>query len=115
MPNYDRILATLTPCFYPDEVKALAVELQDLIQTKVGTTKFANAYSRIRQSVLSVRRDRKTARSMQVITSHNISLVWLCSCAQFQVVNNPEAAAKRKLQRNAIKKDSRKRKNKSFT
>jgi U3 small nucleolar RNA-associated protein 20 len=74
-PNYDRILATLTPCFHPDEIKALAVELQDLIQTKVGTTKFANAYSRIRQSILSVRRDRKTARIMQVSISHNISII----------------------------------------
>jgi len=78
-----------------DELKTLAVELQELIQAKVGTTKFANAYSRIRQNVLSVRQDRRTARVMQVTA-------------------NPEAAAKRKLQRNSIKKDSRKRKNSAF-
>jgi hypothetical protein len=57
-----------------DELKTLAVELQDLLQSKVGTTKFANAYSRIRQSVLSVRRDRRTARVMQVRISQCLYL-----------------------------------------
>ena len=50
----------------PDELKTLAVELQDLVQKEVGTTKFANVYNRIRQGVLGVRRERKTARVMQV-------------------------------------------------
>lgn len=49
-----------------EEVKAIAVELQDMIQAKVGVTSFANVYSRIRQNVLTVRRDRKTARATQV-------------------------------------------------
>lgn len=48
------------------ELKTLAIELQDLVQSKVGTTKFSNAYNRIRQGVLGVRRERKTARAMQV-------------------------------------------------
>ena len=55
-----------------EELKTLAVELQDLVQSKVGTTKFANAYNRIRQSVLSVRRDRRTARVMQVCISRSV-------------------------------------------
>ncbi|KAH9921372.1 armadillo-type protein [Amylocystis lapponica] len=79
-----------------DELKTLAVELQDLVQAKVGTTKFGNIYNRIRQGVLGVRRERRTARVMQATT-------------------NPEGAAKRKMQRNVMKKDSRKRKNKTFT
>jgi len=49
-----------------DELKTLAVELQDLVQAKVGTTKFSNTYNQIRQSVLGVRRGRKDARVMQV-------------------------------------------------
>ncbi|KAG6830801.1 hypothetical protein H0H92_014650 [Tricholoma furcatifolium] len=78
-----------------DELKTLATELQDLLQGKVGTTKFSTTYNQIRQSVLEVRRDRKTARATQAVA-------------------NPEAAAKRKMQRNVIKKESRKRKDRGF-
>ncbi|KDR69878.1 hypothetical protein GALMADRAFT_255731 [Galerina marginata CBS 339.88] len=78
-----------------EELKTTAVELQDLVQAKVGTTKFANVYNQIRQSVLGVRRERKVARVLLAST-------------------NPEAAAKRKIQRNASKKDSRKRKERGF-
>lgn len=78
-----------------DELKATATELMDLVQTKVGTTAFANVYNRIRQNVLSVRQDRRVARATQAIT-------------------DPQAAAKRKVARNLMKKESRKRKNRSF-
>ncbi|KAF9479084.1 hypothetical protein BDN70DRAFT_879151 [Pholiota conissans] len=78
-----------------EELKTTAIELQDLVQAKVGTTKFANVYNQIRQSVLGLRRERKVARVLQVTT-------------------NPEAAAKRKIQRNIVKKDSRKRKERGF-
>jgi U3 small nucleolar RNA-associated protein 20 len=56
----------LTKCYSLDELKTLAIEVQELIQSKVGTTKFAEVYSRIRQNVLGVRRERKTARAVQV-------------------------------------------------
>ncbi|EJF56189.1 hypothetical protein DICSQDRAFT_71986 [Dichomitus squalens LYAD-421 SS1] len=78
-----------------EELKTLAVELQDLVQTKVGTSRFSNVYNGIRQQVLSVRRDRKAARVIQSTT-------------------DPVVAAKRRLQRNAAKKQSRKRKNEEF-
>ncbi|PIL29525.1 hypothetical protein GSI_08333 [Ganoderma sinense ZZ0214-1] len=78
-----------------EELKTLAVELQDLVQTKVGTTKFSNVYNSIRQKVVSVRRERKAARAIQSTI-------------------DPAAAAKRRLQRNIVKKDSRKRKNDTF-
>ncbi|KIJ13504.1 hypothetical protein PAXINDRAFT_100613 [Paxillus involutus ATCC 200175] len=78
-----------------DELKTTAVELQDLLQAKIGTTTFANAYNSIRQGVLSVRQERRVARVTKVTT-------------------DPEAAAKRKLARNAMKKESRKRKNRQF-
>lgn len=78
-----------------EELKTTATELQDLVQAKVGTTKFATVYNQIRQSVLGVRRERKNTRVLQATT-------------------NPEASAKRKMQRNVIKKDSRKRKERGF-
>ncbi len=49
-----------------DELKTLAVELQELVQSKVGTTKFANVYGRIRHNVVGIRQERKTARAVQV-------------------------------------------------
>ena len=49
-----------------EEVKTVAVELQDLLQAKVGTTKFSEVYNRVRQGVMSVRRERKSARAVQV-------------------------------------------------
>lgn len=79
----------------PDELKTTAIELQDLVQSKVGTTKFAHVYNQIRQSVLGLRRERKVARVLQATT-------------------NPEAAARRKIQRNVVKKESRKRKDRGF-
>lgn len=51
-----------------DELKTLAVELQDLIQTKVGTTKFSIVYNNIRQNVLGLRQERKTKKAVQVGT-----------------------------------------------
>ncbi|KAJ7127009.1 armadillo-type protein [Mycena epipterygia] len=78
-----------------DELKTVCIELQDLVQSKVGTTKFSTAYNQIRQSVLGVQRERKATKVLQVTV-------------------NPEAAAKRKLQRNSIKKESRKRKSSAF-
>ncbi|KAJ7104174.1 armadillo-type protein, partial [Mycena belliarum] len=78
-----------------DELKTICIELQDLVQSKVGTTKFSKAYNQIRQSVLGVQRERKATKVLQVTV-------------------NPEAAARRKLQRNTIKKESRKRKSSAF-
>ncbi|KAF8641440.1 hypothetical protein AX16_009953 [Volvariella volvacea WC 439] len=77
------------------ELKTTATELQDLVRSKVGTTKFSAVYNDIRQQALGVRRERKTARALQA-------------------TKNPEAAAKRKMQRNVIKKESRKRKERGF-
>ncbi|KAK7033108.1 DRIM domain-containing protein, partial [Favolaschia claudopus] len=78
-----------------DEIKTICIELQDLVQSKVGTTKFSAVYNQIRQSVLGVQRERKAAKVLQVTA-------------------NPEAAAKRKIQRNSLKKESKKRKNTAF-
>lgn len=50
------------PFGFTDDLKATAIELQDLVQQKVGTTKFAATYNKIRQTVLGVQRDRRVAR-----------------------------------------------------
>ncbi|KAF8305376.1 hypothetical protein DL93DRAFT_356267 [Clavulina sp. PMI_390] len=84
------------PHLPPDELRNTAQELQTLVQEKVGTTLFAKEYSRIRQDVLNVRRERRTAKAIQVATA-------------------PELAAKRKMARNVNKKASRKRKHQEFT
>ena len=76
-------------------MKLTAIELQDMVRSKVGGSKFAEVYNSIRQGVLDVQRERKVARALQHTT-------------------NPEAAAKRKTQRNVSKKGSRKRKDAVF-
>lgn len=48
------------------ELKLVAQELQDLIQEKVGTTKFTAVYTQIRQKTMAVRQKRKADRSMLV-------------------------------------------------
>ncbi|KAF9258369.1 hypothetical protein L218DRAFT_1080452 [Marasmius fiardii PR-910] len=78
------------------ELKDVSVELRDLVQSKVGATKFTGVYNQIRQGVLSVRKERKEAKILQMAT-------------------NPQAAASRKAHRNTVKKDSRKRKNQMFS
>jgi hypothetical protein len=65
------------------------------VQAKVGTTKFSLVYNQIRQSAIGIRRKRKVASALLETT-------------------NPKAAAKRKIQKNVIKKDSRKRKDSGF-
>lgn len=60
------------------ELKTLAAELQDLVQAKVGTTKFAGVYNEIRQHVVGVRRERRNARVIQVrllLAYHMASLI----------------------------------------
>jgi len=74
-----------------DEIKTVAQELQDLVQTKVGITKFTAIYGQIRQGTLAIRRDRKAARAMKV-------------------ASNPQGAAIRQIQRNVAKRESKKRK-----
>ena len=83
------------------------------MQAKVGTTAFANAYSRIRQGAVSVQQARRVARVTKVRrwfvgSSAGGSSMW------WQATTDPEGAAKRKLARNAMKKESRKRKNRAF-
>jgi U3 small nucleolar RNA-associated protein 20 len=43
-----------------------------MVQEKVGTMRFAAEYSRIRQGILTVRRDRRTTNALQVSVVHYI-------------------------------------------
>ncbi|KAG7091491.1 hypothetical protein E1B28_010522 [Marasmius oreades] len=44
------------------EPKDVSVELRDLVQSKVGATKFSGVYNQIRQGVLYVQKERKEAK-----------------------------------------------------
>lgn len=49
-----------------EELKTTATELLDLLQTKVGTTAFANIYNRIRQGASTIQQERRVARATRV-------------------------------------------------
>ncbi|KAF8514623.1 armadillo-type protein [Gautieria morchelliformis] len=70
------------------DLKTLTQELLELVQNKVGTTKFADVYNRIRQGVATVRKERKMEKDIQT-------------------TRNPQTAAHRKILRNKAKKINR--------
>lgn len=49
-----------------EKLKTLATELLDLVQGKVGTTNFSEAYNAIKQHVTMVRHERKTQAAIRV-------------------------------------------------
>ena len=65
MVSVDQHIADYSQKFI-EELKTLALELQEMVQAKVGTTKFATVYGRIRQQVVGIRRERKVDRAVQV-------------------------------------------------
>ncbi|KAH7099278.1 armadillo-type protein [Auriculariales sp. MPI-PUGE-AT-0066] len=78
-----------------DALKTLAAEVQDLVLKKVGTTAFTEVFSKLRNRSINVKRERKEARALMVAT-------------------DPQRAAARKKQHDAVKKESKKRKNRDF-
>ncbi|EED77124.1 predicted protein [Postia placenta Mad-698-R] len=72
------------------ELKTLAVELQDLVQNKVGTTKFADVYNRIRQTVLGAE---------QVSERPGLGLIMSTIRAESDVTSGHEAQVPRALRR----------------
>ncbi|GJJ08423.1 hypothetical protein Clacol_002639 [Clathrus columnatus] len=73
-----------------EELKTLAMELLDLIQGQVGTTKFSEVYNTIKHRANTVRQERKVEIAMRS-------------------AKDPRSAAKRKIARNLTKKKSRAR------
>jgi len=74
-----------------NKLKKLAGEIMKLLQKIVGTTQYFQAYNHVRMSIQNIRQERKQKKVLEAVT-------------------NPEKAALRKLQKNAMKKQSRKRK-----
>ncbi|KAG0232192.1 U3 snoRNP protein [Actinomortierella wolfii] len=78
-----------------EELKRLGQEVMDLVQKRAGTSEYLTAYNKVRQHVLQVRRERRQKRVMQAL-------------------NDPEARARRRLQRNEMKSRKRQAKTKAF-
>ncbi|KFH66562.1 hypothetical protein MVEG_07087 [Podila verticillata NRRL 6337] len=78
-----------------EELKKLGAEVMDLVQKRAGTTDYFIAYNKIRQSILQSRQERKQKRVMQAM-------------------NDPEALARRRIQRNEMKSRKRQMKTKEF-
>lgn len=76
---------------FVDNLKILCTELMQMIETKLGTLEYFKIRNQVEQAVAMVRNERRQHRRMQAI-------------------QNPEAKAKRKLSRNVMKKNARKRK-----
>lgn len=66
----------------------LAIEVQDLVQTKVGISKFTTVYSQIRQGAEDVRRERRVSQGIKVemnlttefrisLTFHRFRQLWI--------------------------------------
>ncbi|KAG0375311.1 U3 snoRNP protein [Mortierella sp. AD032] len=78
-----------------EELKKLGSEVLDLVQKRAGTTDYYMAYNKIRQHVLQVRQERKQKRVMQAM-------------------NDPQARARRRLQKNEMKSRKRQLKTKEY-
>ncbi|KAF9584653.1 U3 snoRNP protein [Lunasporangiospora selenospora] len=78
-----------------EEVKKLGSEVLDLVQKRAGTTDYFQVYNKIRQQVQEVRRERRKKRVMQAM-------------------NDPEAHARRRVQKNEMKSRKRQQRNKEF-
>ncbi|ORY25251.1 hypothetical protein BCR39DRAFT_485643 [Naematelia encephala] len=79
-----------------DELKQLALEVRDFVQTKVGATSFSTAWEALRRKVGEKREGRKAERTRLA-------------------VSDPKKWAGRKEKRGVMKKESKKRKVKSFS
>ena len=73
----------------------LAKEVLEVVEGRVGSGPFVQAYSDVQKGAAQRREARKKARAVEAIT-------------------DPEAAAKRKMARNTAKKESKKRKAAEF-
>ncbi|GAA5897320.1 hypothetical protein JCM6882_001857 [Rhodosporidiobolus microsporus] len=78
-----------------DELQTLAREVQELLQTKIGVTKYSAIHNQIRQKAAERRNERKQAQALQVL-------------------NDPAVDAQRREKRAALKKAQKKRKNAAF-
>ncbi|TPX60594.1 hypothetical protein PhCBS80983_g01757 [Powellomyces hirtus] len=78
-----------------DKLRLAAQEVLDHIRKQVGTTEYLEVYHKVETRILEVRRERKAQRSIQAVV-------------------DPEARARRRVQKNDMKRGSRKRKAEEF-
>ncbi|KAJ3120160.1 U3 snoRNP protein [Nowakowskiella sp. JEL0407] len=103
LPHLDVMLATLYRTVNDetakgaseDELKQLGTEVMEFLKQRVGTQEYLNVYEKVHTQVMEVRRDRKQKRVIMNVT-------------------DPEASAKRKLQKTEMKRNNRKRKANEF-
>jgi U3 small nucleolar RNA-associated protein 20 len=79
-----------------EKVKTLAQEVLDLLQKRAGVKAFLEVYNSVHKHVQEVRKERHTKKVVQAII-------------------DPEASARRKVQKNEMKKAGRKRKVEEIT
>ncbi|KNC97022.1 uncharacterized protein SPPG_07836 [Spizellomyces punctatus DAOM BR117] len=78
-----------------DELRLLANEVMELIQRQVGTADYLEVYNQVHFRVQTVRQERRVQRNVQAVL-------------------DPEARARRKLQKSNMKRTNRKRKAEEF-
>ncbi|KAJ3039093.1 U3 snoRNP protein [Rhizophlyctis rosea] len=78
-----------------DDLRRMAKEVLELLQKYAGTAVYIEVYNRVHSDIVDVRRERKMKRDIQAVV-------------------NPEAHAKRRLQKNEMKRSNRKRKAEEF-
>ncbi|KAI8920655.1 armadillo-type protein [Entophlyctis helioformis] len=74
-----------------EELRQLAPEVMEILQKQVGTTPYLDMYNHVHLKVMDVRRERRAHKSIQAVA-------------------DPEASAKRRVQKNDMKREGRKRK-----
>jgi U3 small nucleolar RNA-associated protein 20 len=98
------------PCaLTSDDLKQLATEVRDLVQTKVGTSVFSRTWESMRQRVAGKREERRDARNRLVSLRLESN-----SGAHIQAFTDPKAFADRRSKKVVNKKDSKKRRVKAF-
>jgi U3 small nucleolar RNA-associated protein 20 len=90
-PMYRTILDTTTVGQGFEDLKLLAQEILLLFEKKIGSPEFVKISSNINRRIEEVRNDRRVQRKQQVVA-------------------NPQSSAKRKIERNLMKRAGRKRK-----
>ncbi|KAJ3146988.1 U3 snoRNP protein [Geranomyces michiganensis] len=79
-----------------EKLRLLAHEVLDHLRKIVGTQPYLETYNKVEQRILEVRRERRAARSVMAVA-------------------DPEQRARRRIQKNEMKKGSRKRKAEEFS
>ena len=78
-----------------EQLRQLATQVMEHLQKNIGTIAYVELYNKVQRHIEEVRRDRRSQRAIQAVA-------------------DPEAHARRRIQKNEMKRSSRKRKAESF-